>query len=180
MEKIKRLSAIFKVLFQIGFILQPVAEVFYWLNYPNAQYASNHFFIGGGESGFAILHAITLQDRLLALSASFIPLAISMTMLVLLIKLFDNFSKGLIFNPVNISRIKHISYLLFASQLFVPIHQALLSIILTMGNPPGRREILISLNADNLTMIISAFIILMIAWIMAEAYKIYEEQEFTV
>lgn len=127
-----------------------------------------------------ITHALTTKVKLLGFCISIIPLSINLLILFYLIKLFKSYVHESIFSRQNVSCIQRIGWLLLAGQLLAPIYEALISATLTWGNPVGHRLITISFSKDNLAVILCATMIIVIAWIMAEAYKDQENHKLII
>ncbi len=100
--------------------------------------------------------------------------------LYFLSQLFQLYEQGVIFSNQNVKYFKKIGYLLLAYQLIDIICSGLLSLILTMGNPPGFRTITVNFSGTNLTVLLTAFMIILISWIMTEGCHLHEEQSLTV
>lgn len=182
MNKIQRVSFIFRILFQISFIAIPLLQVFVWIRAPHGfgehtqfayQYLNHHL-------QTLVLHEISLQEKLLGFLISLIPVSIELFIVFFLIKLFKRYEQGEIFSFENVKTIKNIGYSLLISQLLNPIYEGLMSLLLTWHNPPGHRIAVISFGTVNLMTIITALLVILISWIMAEAFKLQEEQIYTV
>jgi hypothetical protein len=76
--------------------------------------------------------------------------------------------------------VRNIGYTLLITQIANPICQALLTLVLTWQNPLGQHYATISLNGTNLGLILMSVLIILISWIMAEGYKLQEEQQYIV
>ena len=55
-----------------------------------------------------------------------------------------------------------------------------MGIVLTMHNPLHYRFASISFNQTNIGMLLTAFLIILISWIMAEGYKLQEKLKLTL
>ena len=58
--------------------------------------------------------------------------------------------------------------------------QALLSVVLTWHNPQGERMVVISLTEANISIVLTGFMIILIAWIMEEAQQLKDDQQLTI
>lgn len=96
------------------------------------------------------------------------------------IKLFRNYEYKNIFSLNNVHIVRNIGYTLIIWQILIPIRQALLSLLLTWHNGPGKRVLVAHFDNNNITIILIAFIVILISWIMAEGYKLQQEQKYTV
>jgi hypothetical protein len=182
MHKIQRVSFIFRVLFQIIFILLPLLQIFVWIQAPHplgehSQFAYHYL---NHHLQTLVLHDISVQEKLLGFLISSIPLAVELFIVFFLIKLFKRYEQGEIFSFENVKTIRNIGYTLLVSQLLNPIYEGLMSLLLTWHNPPGHRIAVVSFGTPNLVTIITALLVILISWIMAEAFKLQEEQIYTI
>lgn len=183
MNKIKRISLFFRVLFQILFVALPVFLIMAWvessgtlviiggvinLNYIPATYSHN------------ILHTLSGTEKLLALGLSSIPMLIQLYILYSLIGLFKLYEKGEIFSINNVHAIRNIGYALLITQIVDPLYQGAMGFVLTRYNPSGHRFAAITLDQTNIGVVLIALLVILISWIMAEGCTLREEQQFTV
>jgi hypothetical protein len=108
-------------------------------------------------------------------------LNLSFTILILfyLSQLFSWYSKGDIFSKKHTLCFKHIALTLIAAQFCKPILEGGIRLILTWFNSTGR-FITMSFDNVNIVALFSGVIILLIAMIMEEGYKINQEIQLTV
>ena len=52
-----------------------------------------------------------------------------------------------------------------------------MSVVLTLGNPPGQRQLVIGLSWDDYLAVLLAVVLIAIATVMAEAVRVAEENE---
>ena len=177
MNRIKRVSLFFKIVFQILFIVLPIILVIAWSTSPES------FVIMGGVINMSfiprsyvnsILHVLTPTDRLLGFGISSIPMLIELYILYSLIKLFDLYGKGEIFSVNNVKYIRNIGYALLVTQVVNPLYEGLMGVALTWHNPHGHRFASVTLDQTNLGIIFVTLIIILISWIMAEGCKLRE------
>lgn len=114
----------------------------------------------------------------LANCVSHLPLWIG---LWILIRLFQNYQRGEIFTLTNALFYKKLGYLLCINALIVKvIGEALTVLSLTLNNPVGQRVLSIGFSSDNLEILFYGVMIIVISWIMKEAYCLQEERNLTV
>ena len=183
MNKIQKVSKFFKWVFQIILIAMPILLIIFWIGAPSpvSTTAANYgFAISYIPKGIKILHTLSCSTKFLGFIISLIPLTINLVVLCFLINLFRSYEKCEIFSYKNVCYIKYIGYTLFIGQLLSPIYQALLSAALTWHNPHGERYVNISLSGTNIGILLAALMIILISWIMAEGYKLKEDQSYTI
>ncbi len=183
MDKIKRFSLFFRIVFQLLFFLVPLTTIVTWLVF------SGQFVMPGGVIHFSfiptaydhhILHTLSTNEKHAALAVSIIPTLIIMYILTCLIRLFKLYEKGEIFTLLNVKYIRNIAYALLLTQLVSPFYEAIMGAVLTWHNPPGHGIITITFDQTNLGVLAMAFIIILISWVMAEGCKLREEQQLTI
>ncbi len=178
MNKIQRVSAAFKIFFQICFVIYPILLVYAWYKAPVPVLEP---FINLITQEYPILHPLSLKTRLLGFLAN-LMLDGSITLLILyfLIQLFNLYKQGIIFTLQNVNYIKYIGYALITGQCLAPVLEGLMGLILTWNNPPGHRFASMTVNGTDAGIILTACLIILISWIMGEACKIREELDHIV
>jgi hypothetical protein len=187
MKNIQFLSKALLLIFKFMLVLMPVSLIAFWVNAPEGSIAkwlgvswSKILTVNYTGQGITILHQLSLTTKILGLLISLIPFTLHIFILWMLIKLFTAYSRKNIFSLQNVRYIRNIGILLLVGELVSPIHQALLSAALTWNNPPGHREITISFVSSDLGVILCSIMIILVAWIMAEAYKHQENNKLFV
>ena len=101
--------------------------------------------------------------------------------IVILKRLFQNYKKGNIFSFENVQNYKYLGWLLFLDALFVkPISNMMMVLAATLSNPTGHRYISVSFGTPNLEDLFWGVLVIVISWVMAEGYKLQEDQSLTV
>lgn len=195
MEKIRRVSLYFRMIFQLIFIALPVLLIVSWIYAPEslvllhgiihldaipANYSGMHVFSSQGEPEKALLHTLSVSEKILGCLVSAIPMIVNMFILFMLIKLFRLYEKGEIFTVNNVKYLRNIGYALLIGQLIDPAYQFVMGIVLTLHNPPHHRFASITLDQTNIGIVFTALLVILISWIMLEAYKLREEQQLTI
>lgn len=183
MNRIKNISLFFRIIFQIIFIALPILLLISWI------YAPDEFGFLIGIFRFhaipdnysnAILHPLSHYEKTVGCLISAIPMMVQMFIFYCLIKLFKLYEMGKIFSLHHVKYIRNIGYALLIGQLIQPFYQFVMGLVLTMNNPPHHRFATVTLTQTNLGILLIAMLIILISWIMAEGYKLQEEQQFTV
>jgi len=186
MNKIKRVSRIFKIIFQLVFIGFLLLTIVGWIDAPEqisilkAASSSTGFKFLVIPDYIKILHTLSPQEKIYGFLISTIPLAINLWLIASLIKLFKLYEHGKIFVFDNVKAIKHIGIALLLAQIISPFYEAALSAALTWHNPPGHRVSMASFNGTNVGLLTAAIIILLISWVMTEACKLKQENEMVI
>jgi hypothetical protein len=181
MKKITLVSRILQIVFWIALVCLPILTVLFWVYFEDLMAFGFSDRVGNiNLTSLPLQLPLSLSTRLFAMAASVLPLAINMVVVYLLIRLFRLYARGSIFTADNVRFIRWIGYMILIGQAISPVYQALLSLALTVGNPPGQRMISIGADNQNLFAIVSAVIIILVAWIMDEGRRLQEEQALVI
>ena len=177
-NKIKFVSISLRWIFTILAIILPITTLLAWLSFPEPF--TSEFFSFRVVPDVPILNKVPTINILLAIVVSCIPLILSLLICVKLIKVFKSFEVGDFFNSNNILILKSIALVLFIKEVINPVTEAIISGLITMNNPPGKGLMVASMDQGNLLNILLAAIILLISWLLSEAYILKEEQAHTI
>jgi len=122
-------------------------------------------------------HAVMLDGASLSagLVISAVPLAILAYGLLQVRQIFRDFGRGEIISPLLAQRLERFGAAVALQGLISPLVGAMLSIALTLGNPPGSRAIALSLSSHDLVGVIVGLLVIGIGAVMREAARIAEE-----
>lgn len=113
--------------------------------------------------------------RLLAFLASMIPGAIGVYGLIALRRLFDAYRTGAIFAAGNALNLRTFAVSVVASVVAKTLVGPALSVIVSWHNPPGTRVLAVSFRSEDLQALFIGCLFLVVAWIMAEAQRLAED-----
>ena len=180
--RIKKVSRIFRLLFQVLFVAIPLLHILAWINAPVPIDVSGKFgfFINVIPKGTEILHPLSIQTRIYSALVSAVPMLIVELIIYFLIRLFKLYQQAQIFSLENVKYIKKTGYALLILQIIRPICDGFLTALLTWGNGHGHRYATITVSGTDLSMVLTAFIIILVSWIMAEGCRLREEQQLTI
>jgi hypothetical protein len=180
MDRIKRVSILFKWLFMAALVGLPVLNALLWLLVDRADLAGAVNVGGINLAEIPISDPLAWDARLLALGASLLPLAANMVALFNLVRLFGLYAAGEIFSVRNVRCIRFLGYAIIARQAVDPLFQALLSAALTLHNPEGQRVISVGLSDTNVTELVIGFVILLVSWVMDEGRRLKDEEALVI
>ena len=89
--------------------------------------------------------------------------------------LFENFARGRVLEAKTGEDLRLIGGLIAAYALLTPLKGSLISIAVTMGNPPGQRMLAIALGTYELILGVLGALILVLGHVMAEAARIADD-----
>jgi len=125
-------------------------------------------------------HEVDGITRLFAFLADMIPVSVVIFGLFRLRILFSLYEKALIFTEQNVDCFRSLGRALILWAVCDVIRTSLLSVILTLQNPPGQRMITVSFDSGEFTGVFVGIVVLIISWVMDEGRKIEEEQALIV
>lgn len=179
MNKIQRVSLFLRVIFQIALVLWPILVITYW-SFAQSLIPNFMGVISLIPHGLEILHPITTADAFWGFLISLLPSVIIMTILYFLIKLFKLYEQGKIFTLLNVKYIKNIGITMLIGQIVNFIYEGLITFALTFHNPAGHKVASVTFGSPDIYNILTAVMVIVISWIMAEGCKLQEENQYTV
>jgi hypothetical protein len=182
--KIKRVSSFFRWLFLVLLIAVPIVHIISWISAPVPIDVSGKFgfLVSPVPKTVEVLHTLSLTTKIYGFLVTAIPVAVIEFILYFLIRLFKLYERGEIFTIDNVNYIKKTGIALLIMPLVRLISEGVVSAIVTWGNPigSGTRKSVITLTGIDLSLLLTAFVIILISWIMAEGCRLREEQQLTV
>lgn len=177
LKRIKKISRNFHLLFSVLIVVLPLYYIGYWAfinHFPGTLITVN------SVSNPLIPNHLSIGLRLTGFLISLFPLTALIYGCVHIRKLFFFYQNGVIFSfdHVNIFKRTSISLILW---VFLSIfYESAKSILFSIGNPPGQRVVSIGFSSQEMTTLVVAGIVYIIARVMDEGRMITEEQELTV
>lgn len=182
--KIKKVSLFFRWLFVSLLIAVPIVHLISWISAPVPIDVSGMFgfWVSPVPKTVQVLHTLSLSTKIYGFLVTAMPVVIIEFILYFLIKLFKLYAQGEIFTIQNVSYIKKTGIALLIMQIVRPISEGIVSALVTWGNPigSGTRKSVITITGIDLTLLLTAFLIILISWIMTEGCRLREEQQLTI
>ena len=132
-QKIQRVSALMSALRVLIVILLPLLLLWIWVDFERINGTLEY--IGNALRP----ETIALPYRILGFIISMVPVALLMWGLLHLRAFFELFRKAVFFSEANARLLHKFAMMLFFSTLASPIARALVSVAVTINNPPGQR-----------------------------------------
>lgn len=176
--RIKKRSRFFKHLFVVLIIITPVISVTTWMFYNDLpclvrmQIMKEYFVTAPVNLEFDQ----RIYSSLAGLAVSFIL----MWGFHVLVNLFSLYEKGIIFSSENVECYRRLGYLIIISMAAGIVHNSVMSVIISLHNPPGQRVITLALSSADIAMSIIGMMVVLISWIMDAGKEMMEEQEYIV
>lgn len=187
MNRIQKVSSYILVIFTVLIIALPIIEILKWIfietdfvkNLPWPDFVPTII----TPEGPVDLRNVqwTTRSKMIGFIASLISLAPVYVSFFALSSIFKNYKVGDIFTSVNVRQYRLIGWLFFLNALLIkPLSEMLMIISVTLLNPPGHRYISIGFGTPNLESLFYGAILIVISWVMLEATKLREDQDFTI
>ncbi len=179
MNRIKRVSCFFRVLFQITFVLLPLPGIVYWVVAP----VGTSWLYGGihlSVTGIGITHPLSVTSQMLGGLVGLMGDVPSLFVLYFLIRLFRLYERNEIFTMGNVIYLRNIGYALLIGLPVSVLCEALTSLLLTWGNSPGSREVQFGVQGHDVVILLTGLLVILVSWIMAEGCKLREEQSLII
>lgn len=176
MEKIRKVSRRFRRLFQAAVYLTPLVMALKW-TFINDLPA---FMVERMLPPVVVCGELAPLVRLGAFLADMIPAAALMAAALNLARLFGQYEQGRIFGQENVACFRRLATLLFWWVGASLVHEPLMSLALTAGNPPGQHMISLGLSGLDLTALACGGVLSVLAWVMDLGRVMQEDQELTV
>lgn len=169
--RLGRIVLVVRALCVLGVVTLLTVPLWFWLSPDNVRA------LGPQLSGVA--GGIVVDDRARSLGAavSLLPIGVGLYALWQLWRLFAEYGAGRVFGREAQSRLKRFAWALLAAALLAPLVRAVMSVVLTLGNPAGQRQLVIGLSWDDYLAVLLAAVLIAIATVMAEAVRVAEENE---
>jgi hypothetical protein len=107
--------------------------------------------------------------------ATLLPVSLGLTALWQLWQLFGAFAAGHALTPTAQQHLRRFAVALFALAVCEPIYRAAMSVLFSLGNPPGQRQLIIGLSSHDYLQVLLALVLLAIAIVMGDAVRAAEE-----
>lgn len=174
-RRIQQASRRLRIMFQTIVWLLPVINAVFWFN-------MNHMpdLVLKRTIPFVVSFPLPFSALFLGFLVTMLPIGASMIGIHYLKQLFGLYEREQFFQMGNVLCFKKIARVLIWLFLTGIVSNSLLSIALTLQNPPGHRLITIELSSNDLTVLLLGLILAVISWVMEEGRKLQEEQDLTV
>ena len=170
LEKIRRLSTFMQAATIVGLVGLPLLLVGLWLLSPDTYWAAPEL--------RAVRRTNPEFPLPLRLAAAAITLAAAGPLLFgldQLRRLFALYRTGQVFVPDGAQRLRAFAWAVILMAIVQPIAGAVLSVVLTLDNPPSERMLSISIGSGQVQTLFVGVLFLVIATIMREATRIADE-----
>lgn len=175
MNRINKVSRVTRIFLLFLFYTAPVALTVSWLTKASSLWIFDLRLFPG-----VIGHVDQLPKlfKIYGFLMSLIPTLCAMVILFHLAKLFSFYEKNEFFEIQNARCLKISGLTILIWELIHPLYDVLMSYVLTSAQ--GHAVIQFQFDVSNLRGIIIGVVLYVIAWIMQEANRLKEEQDYTI
>jgi Protein of unknown function (DUF2975) len=169
-DRLGRLSALMCAVVVVGGFLAELALIWIWLS-PTAVETLLVPQLGLGAM------PVTLDGwtRVLGFAVCMLPMTVIVWLLYHSYALFDGYRMGRVFTAEAPIRLRRIGLSLLALALVRPVTTTLLSVVLTLSNPPGQRLLAIGIDIDDYMIAAIGGLLLAIGHVMVEANRLADD-----
>ncbi|MCW8932341.1 MAG: DUF2975 domain-containing protein [Gammaproteobacteria bacterium] len=161
----------------IGIVIIPAYYVLYWL-------LINHIALPlvTVNTSAAPITSYELPIEILAIGfiSSLLPLTVLIYVLINLRKIFLFYKEGVIFSFEHVALFKKVAKLLSIWVLLSIAYESVKSVLFSLNNPVGERVLSVGFGSEELTVIVVAAFVYVIAWVMDEGRVLAEENQMTI
>ncbi len=161
----------------IGIAIVPIYYVSYW-------YFINHIaypLVTVNTSSTLIApHELPITIQAAGFISSILPLTVLIYVLLNLRKIFLFYKEGIVFSFEHVVLFKKTAKLLAIWVLLTVVYEAIKSVLFSLGNPVGERVLSVEFGSEELTVIVVAAFVYVIAWVMDEGRVLADENKMTI
>ena len=172
LSRVQSVSRIMAGLTLAVMILATVAYAVFWLDETSVSRLLQQQLTTAGES-----FALTPRIWATAFTISLLPVALYLVGLCNVWLLFRVFARGQVFAETTGRRIGWIGLVIAVLPLVSILAASAWSVAASIDNPPGERELSISLSGTDLLGVLLGVLLVVIGWVIREAARIADENQ---
>jgi hypothetical protein len=136
--------------------------------------------LGGPDEG-SVMHQLetelTSAVRTRLVAVMLIPVMVSLAVLWQVWQLFGEYRRGRVFSATSLAHLRRFSWALVGLALVQPLSRVLMSVAISLDNPPGHRHLVVSFSSNDFAVLLLGLVFVAIARVMVEAARAAEEVE---
>jgi hypothetical protein len=157
----------------IGAVVLVAVPFMFWNVEPQVLASAARSLVAGSDP--PIRFTITPRIHLLAAAATLPSLGVGLFALLQLWRLFGAYGRGVVFGTEATLRLRRFGWALIATALLRPLTQTAVVLLLTLHNPPGQRHLVVTVDWQDYLALLFGGLLMAMAWAMAEASAIEQE-----
>jgi Protein of unknown function (DUF2975) len=172
-ERLRRMSLWMRALIAAGAVILVLVPGLFWTAGPaELQKAAADLMPASAQPS---QFTITPEVKRWVIPVVAINVAVGLYALLQVWHLFGAYGRGVVFGPEASSRLRKLAWALMATALVRPLTKTAVIVLLTWHNPPGQRQLVISLAWEDYLSLLFGGLLLAMSWAMAEARRIEQE-----
>ena len=172
LQRVRRISRWMVLACWALLIVLPVALVGYWATASEAMLAGH-----ANLPAQAIQGSITLWQRIAAGSVTAVPLALLLAGVWQARRCFDMFAQGQVFTRQATALLGRFAGWVAWAALAALLASSVTSVLLTLHNPPGQRQLSVGIGSDHVFTLFFAGMVWLMAAVIAQGRSLAEENE---
>ena len=110
-------------------------------------------------------------------AVTLLPVACALGALWQLWSLFGAYRQGDVFGARPVGHLRHFGWAMVGLAVTEPVSSALASVAISLDNPPGQRQLVVSIGTYDYALLMCALVFVAVARVMAEAARLAQENE---
>ncbi|OGB79234.1 MAG: hypothetical protein A2496_11065 [Burkholderiales bacterium RIFOXYC12_FULL_60_6] len=172
LQRIRRLSGWLVLVCWVLVVLLPVAWLGYWMTSDAAQLALQAHLPAG-----VIQPGLPPWQRVAAAAANAVPMACVLLGVWQVKRCFTAFAQGQVFTAHATAHLRRFAGWTAAAALAAIVSVPVISVLLTLHNLPGERQLVVSLSSEHVFTLFFAALVWLMADIMGQGQALAEENE---
>lgn len=170
LQRIRRLSGVLVLVCWALVLLLPLAWLWYWITSDAAQLALQaHLPAGGIQPG------LPAWQRVVSALVNAVPMVCVLLGVWQVKQCFEAFAQGQVFTAHATAHLRRFAGWIAAAALAAILTVPVISVLLTLHNLPGERQLVISLSSDHVFTLFFAAVVWLMADIMGQGQAVAEE-----
>ena len=131
--------------------------------------------ISAAYPDLTVAAGINVSKRVVLLLMLSLPLVVTLYGLWNVRLLFGAYARGEVFSSVPAAYIRNVGAAMLANVVLSVLVHTIGSVVLTIDNPPGTRQLTVSLSSNTYLLLLMGGLLVVIGWVMREAARISDE-----
>ena len=172
LQRIRRISRVMALACLALIVLLPVALVYYW-----ATTSAPELAVQGNLQASAIQGPLMLWQRLTGAAVTAVPLVLLLVGVWQAKSCFDMFVQGRVFTASAVDRLRRFAGWAAAAAFAAIVAGAATSVLLTLNNPPGMRQLSLGVSSNHVFTLFFAGLVWLMADVIGQGQALAEENE---
>lgn len=172
LQRIRRISRVMVLACMALITLLPVALVYYW-----ATTSAPELAVQGNLQPATIQLPLQLWQRVAAATVTAVPLALLLMGIWQAKQCFAQFVQGQVFTAQATGHLRRFAGWVAAAAVAAIAAGAVTSVLLTLQNPPGTRQLAVALSSNHLFTLFFAGLVWLMADVIGQGQALAEENE---